>query len=448
MVDIYGAPATLPHHHPFSPPPDFKPTASTSASSLAVPSSSKARIPAFASSRPTFESFPPGPAPATWGGTVGGGAAYQPHASSQAAGLSSFAPQVAAFAAGASCSPGAAGVGALKGPPTANKKIPAFGAKPPTASLSPATEGAALPADEAQKTQVRRKSGLLDHILTTNADDVAVPPPSFASAVGPSSRSPSPRSASPSHQTAAPAQHAPCVPSSQPPTSNSGSSAHTDAAQMLCHLAAQSTPSSTTAPLPPLHPPPPAQGYPHTAPPYPSHLSASSSYPSYPSVAAPLPPQPSPPPLAQSQHVAQVASPPESSGSWGDAAEGSGDKGKKELKQTKRAAQNRAAQRAFRERKQQQIRDLEELAARLPTLERDLSYAQSLIAQLQAEKGGWEREREALRGEVEALRGIVAIGKEKERERERGQKRARYYGEGEEGEGEGEEKVKRIREVD
>lgn len=96
-----------------------------------------------------------------------------------------------------------------------------------------------------------------------------------------------------------------------------------------------------------------------------------------------------------------------------------------------RAAQNRAAQRAFRERKQQQIRcvcsslpshfcsplilflstrsDLESLASRLPLVETALSTAHTLIAQLEGEKGAWERERAAMRGEIEALRRVVGV---------------------------------------
>ncbi|TNY23295.1 hypothetical protein DMC30DRAFT_444532 [Rhodotorula diobovata] len=124
----------------------------------------------------------------------------------------------------------------------------------------------------------------------------------------------------------------------------------------------------------------------------------------------------------------RVASPPESSASpsggttlgEGDspgAVEGEGEaegraggKGKKELKQTKRAAQNRAAQRAFRERKQQQIRDLETRASKIPLLHSQLQHLSLRCAQLEAEKHAWERERDAMRGELDALRRVVAAG--------------------------------------
>ncbi|GAA5920376.1 hypothetical protein JCM1841_005598 [Sporobolomyces salmonicolor] len=94
-----------------------------------------------------------------------------------------------------------------------------------------------------------------------------------------------------------------------------------------------------------------------------------------------------------------------------EGAEGSGGKAKKELKQTKRAAQNRAAQRAFRERKEQHIRDLECRAAQLPPLLSELDALRARVDELEraaavhvGEKAEWERERAGLKLEVEIAR--------------------------------------------
>ncbi|GAA5859375.1 hypothetical protein JCM1840_004586 [Sporobolomyces johnsonii] len=94
-----------------------------------------------------------------------------------------------------------------------------------------------------------------------------------------------------------------------------------------------------------------------------------------------------------------------------EGAEGSGGKAKKELKQTKRAAQNRAAQRAFRERKEQHIRDLESRAAQLPPLLSELDALRARVDELERaaalhaeEKAEWERERAGLKLEVEVAR--------------------------------------------
>ncbi|BGP42297.1 hypothetical protein JCM10450v2_006391 [Rhodotorula kratochvilovae] len=145
------------------------------------------------------------------------------------------------------------------------------------------------------------------------------------------------------------------------------------------------------------------------------------------------------------EEPAQSLSPPESSASpngttMGDGADDDGrGKGKKELKQTKRAAQNRAAQRAFRERKQQQIRDLESRAAEIPLLQSQVQTLSARVAQCEAEKHAWERERAAMCGELDALRRMVgvapapalagAMGQEGEEERAAKRRREEYAAE-------------------
>ncbi|BGP26589.1 hypothetical protein JCM10295v2_005542 [Rhodotorula toruloides] len=112
-----------------------------------------------------------------------------------------------------------------------------------------------------------------------------------------------------------------------------------------------------------------------------------------------------------------LLSPESGEGSGSGVGEGEdgekGGKGKKELKQTKRAAQNRAAQRAFRERKQQQIRDLESRASTIPLLESRITSLEARCNSYELERQAWDRERCALLGELETLRRVAGVEREK-----------------------------------
>ncbi|GAA5867830.1 hypothetical protein JCM3774_005872 [Rhodotorula dairenensis] len=102
-----------------------------------------------------------------------------------------------------------------------------------------------------------------------------------------------------------------------------------------------------------------------------------------------------------------------------------GGKPKKELKGSKRAEQNRAAQRAFRERKEQKLRSLQELVARIPELEDRLASVSAHCSALEAdraaflaerqsfanERASWDRERRCLLGEIDALRRVLSVEK-------------------------------------
>ncbi|KAL8280636.1 hypothetical protein RQP46_006959 [Phenoliferia psychrophenolica] len=143
--------------------------------------------------------------------------------------------------------------------------------------------------------------------------------------------------------------------------------------------------------------------------------------------------------------------------------EGTGPDAAKPLKDTKRAAQNRAAQRAFRERKEQHVKDLEQKAslvdttlARCTTLEASIASLTTSLTAYTAERESWRVDREAWeteralwetererwnvereqwRSENKELRGTLEEGRRQNAEqviRLGGEKRDREGGAGEE----------------
>ncbi|GAA5969549.1 hypothetical protein JCM11641_008154 [Rhodosporidiobolus odoratus] len=239
---------------------------------------------------------------------------------------------------------------ALKGPATSNKKIPPpFGATPVCPPAEPEARR------DVHEGRHEDPTGLVaPGPMPSATSAVSASPPSHAQPTpGPQQR----------HQA------------EEPLPGDHISNEHDDVAHMLCSLAGGS----------------PA-AFPSASPPEAAHDQLAS-----------------PPPNEWSSSAAGASAGDSGDGLSDDKKPDLGGKAKKELKQTKRAQQNRAAQRAFRERKQMQIRELETVASTLPVLRSSLTTAQARIAQLEAEKQGWAVEREQLRREVEGLRSALGV---------------------------------------